>query len=305
MYKQIRTNMRQTLILGALLLMSAAMQAHTAAKLIKKYRAMPGVEYTDLTDSLRLGFMEDTTYTDVTLTKEEVELYLKNLKRVEALEMNLSDEQMDELTRDLKALKGYEMLCEVNENKMPKQADNMLAQMWNNVMTPSIRVQAYGKVKGDTVSDMLYRLDIWGKVLLAYMDNKVPLTLFQKITADGLINITDTSDLSDLGDIIDIDDDDIVEWSDVKEAIKSNDVLIVINGKEYPDLHTAEEAAEYMRANDVRWTHETLVVGGGVKERYPHTDKKVIIEYSEEEASPNSSEASPNSSEGGELHPEG
>ncbi len=93
------------------------------------------MEYTDLTDSLRLGFMEDTTYTDVTLTKEEVELYLKNLKRVEALEMNLSDEQMAELTRDLKALKGYEMLCEVNENKMPKQADNMLAQMWNKTNT--------------------------------------------------------------------------------------------------------------------------------------------------------------------------
>ena len=278
--------MRQTLILGVLLLMSAAMQAQTAAKLIKKYRAMPGVEYTDMTDSLRLGFMEDTTNTDVTLTQEEIDLYLKNLKRVEALEMQLSDDQMTELARDLKALKGYEMLCEVNENKTPEKADNMLAQMWNNLMTPSVRVQIYGKVKGDIVSDMLYRIDIWGKVMLAYMDNKVPLTLFQKITSDGMIGLVDTSDLSDLDDIIDLDDEDIVEWSDVKEAIKSNDVLIVINGKEYPDLHTAEEAAEYMRANDIRWNHETLVVGGGVKERYPHTDKKVVIEFSEGEKQP-------------------
>lgn len=258
----------------------------TAAKLIKKYRAMPGVEYTDLTDSLRLGFMEDSTNTDVTLTQEEIDLYLKNLKRVEVLEMQLSDDQMAELARDLKALKGYEMLCEVNENKTPEKADNMLAQMWNNLMTLAIRVQIYGKVKGDIVSDMLYRIDIWGKVMLAYMDNKVPLTLFQKITSDGMIGIVDTSDLSDLDYIIDLDDEDIVEWSDVKEAIKSNDVLIVINGKEYPDLHTAEEASEYMRANDIRWNHETLVVGGGVKERYPHTDKKVVIEFSEGEKQP-------------------
>ena len=275
--------MRQTLILGVLLLMSAALQAQTAAKLIKKYRAMPGVEYHDMTDSLHRGLMEDPTNTDVTLTQEEIDLYLKNLKRVETLEMQLSNDQMAELARDLKALKGYEMLCEVNENKTPDQADNMLGQMWNNLMTPSIRVQIYGKAKGDTVSDMLYRIDIWGKVLLVYVDNKVPLTLFQKIANDGMIGIVDTSDLDD---IIDIDDDDIVEWSDVKEAIKSNDVLIVINGKEYPDLHTAEEASEYMRANDIRWNHETLVVGGGVKERYPHTDKKVVIEFSEGENLP-------------------
>lgn len=65
--------------------MSVAMQAQTAAKLIKKYRAMPGVEYHDMTDSLRLGFMEDSTNTDVTLTQEEIDLYLKNLKRVEVL----------------------------------------------------------------------------------------------------------------------------------------------------------------------------------------------------------------------------
>lgn len=275
--------MKQTLILGVLLLSTAAMQAQTAAKLIKKYKAMPGVEYTDMTDSLRLGLMEAPTYTDVELTKEEVEQYLKNLKCVEALEMKLDDEQMAELNSDLKALKGYEMLCEVNENKKPKQADNMLAQMWYNVMNPSVRVQIYGKVKGDNVSDMLYRIDIWEKVLLAYMDNKVPLELFQKVANDGIVNIGDDTDLSDLGDIIDIDYDDIVEWSDVKEAINTKDVLIVINGKEYPDLHTAEEASEYMRANNIRWSHETLVVGGGVKERYPHTDKKVVIEYSEKD----------------------
>jgi hypothetical protein len=66
----------------------------------------------------------------------------------------------------------------------------------------------------------------------------------------------------------------------VLEEVKKGNVLIVINGKEYPDLHSTEDAAKYMEANDIHFNVESWIVGGAVKEKYPNTDKKVVIEFS-------------------------
>ena len=49
------------------------------------------------------------------------------------------------------------------------------------------------------------------------------------------------------------------------------------------ELHSLNEAKEYMRAHNISWNNESWVVGGGVKEKYPNTDKKVVIEYSQKE----------------------
>jgi hypothetical protein len=38
-----------------------------------------------------------------------------------------------------------------------------------------------------------------------------------------------------------------------------------------------------MQKNDFRFDQESWVVGGAVKEKYPHTDKKVVVEYSTKE----------------------
>ena len=36
-----------------------------------------------------------------------------------------------------------------------------------------------------------------------------------------------------------------------------------------------------MKANGIRWNTESWIVGEAVKEKYPNTDKKVVIEFAE------------------------
>jgi hypothetical protein len=38
-----------------------------------------------------------------------------------------------------------------------------------------------------------------------------------------------------------------------------------------------------MRAHNISWDTERWVVGGEVKEKYPNTDKKVVIEFLHQE----------------------
>ena len=64
--------------------------------------------------------------------------------------------------------------------------------------------------------------------------------------------------------------------------MKNGNVLFVINGEEHPELHSLNEAKEYMRAHNISW-NELWVIGAAVKEKYPNTDKKVVIEYSQKE----------------------
>ena len=82
--------------------------------------------------------------------------------------------------------------------------------------------------------------------------------------------------------VTEFDDEDgaVVEMKDVLEEVKKGNVLIVINGKECPDLHSTEDAAKYMEANDYHFNVESWIVGGAVKEKYPNTDRKVVIEFS-------------------------
>ena len=68
---------------------------------------------------------------------------------------------------------------------------------------------------------------------------------------------------------------------DVLEEVNKGNVLIVIEGKEYPDLQSEKEGTEYMKANGIRWNTESWIVGEAVKEKYPNTDKKVVIEFAE------------------------
>ena len=143
----------------------------------------------------------------------------------------------------------------------------MLAEVMN---PPSVKVRCYGKVKGKTVSDLLVRLEWLNTVALSHIDTKIDRDLMTKaLMADGAV-VTEFDD----------DDGEVVEMGDVLEEVKKGNVLIVINGKEYPDLHSTEDAAKYMEANDIHFNVESWIVGGAVKEKYPNTDKKVVIEFS-------------------------
>jgi len=258
--------MRRTLL--AILLMGAAScaMAQTAAKLIEKYKAFPGAEYLNTTE-------ESLKQHDSDLTPEENAKMKKNFKKSEQVQMqNLDEEQLAQIEQDIKALKGYELLFTANKNTSYDEDKNILRNMLAEVMNPpSVKVRCYGKVKGKTVSDLLVRLEWLNTVALSHIDTKIDRDLMTKaLMADGAV-------------VTEFDDDD-GEVVDMKEILKeSENALIVINGKEYPDLHSTEDAAKYMEANDIHFNVESWIVGGAVKEKYPNTDKKVVIEFSEKD----------------------
>ena len=184
---------------------------------------------------------------------------------------NLDEEQLAQIEQDIKALKGYELLFTANKNTSYDESKNIIKNMLAEVMNPpSVKVRCYGKVKGKTVSDLLVRLEWLNTVALSHVDTKIDRDLMTKaLMADGAV-VTEFDD----------DDGEVVEMGDVLEEVKKGNVLIVINGKEYPDLHSTEDAAKYMEANDIHFNVESWIVGGAVKEKYPNTDKKVVIEFS-------------------------
>ena len=256
--------MKQLFII-AMLLMACTIQAQTAAKLIEKYKAFPGAEYLNTTE-------ESLKQHDSDLTPEENAKMKKNFKKSEQVQMqNLDEEQLAQIEQDIKALKGYELLFTANKNTSYDESKNIIKNMLAEVMNPpSVKVRCYGKVKGKTVSDLLVRLEWLNTVALSHIDTKIDRDLMTKaLMADGAV-VTEFDD----------DDGEVVEMGDVLEEVKKGNVLIVINGKEYPDLHSTEDAAKYMEANDIHFNVESWIVGGAVKEKYPNTDKKVVIEFS-------------------------
>lgn len=256
--------MKQILCI-AMLLITTSLQAQTAAKLIEKYRAFPGAEYENTT--------EESLKQHGSLTAEENARMKKHFKKSEQVQMkNLNEEQLAQIEQDIKELKGYQLLFTANKNTSYEENKNILRNMLAEVMNPpSVKVRCYGKVKGKTVSDLLVRLEWLNTVALSHVDTKIDKALMTKaLMADGAL-------------ITEYDDED-GEVVDMKDILKESDnALIVINGKEYPDLHSTEDAAKYMEANDIHFNVESWIVGGAVKEKYPNTDKKVVIEFSEKE----------------------
>lgn len=257
--------MKQILCI-AMLLIATSLQAQTAAKLIEKYRAFPGAEYENTTE-------ESLKQHDSDLTAEENARMKKHFKKSEQVQMkNLNEEQLAQIEQDIKALKGYELLFTANKNTSYDEDKNILKNMLAEVMNPpSVKVRCYGKVKGKTVSDLLVRLEWLNTVALSHVDTKIDKALMTKaLMADGAL-VTEYDD----------EDGEVVDMKDILK--ESENALIVINGKEYPDLHSTEDAAKYMEANDIHFNVESWIVGGAVKEKYPNTDKKVVIEFSRKE----------------------
>ena len=130
--------------------------------------------------------------------------------------------------------------------------------MFNNV-------QYFAVEEGEYVTELVARIDADVNV-----GNLITL-----IHLKGMIKQEDVPDMIQMEEETDVN---------VREEMKKGNVLIVINGQEYPNLHSAEEASEWMKAQGISWNHENMIVGAEpVKEKYPNTDKKVVIEFSREE----------------------
>lgn len=260
--------MRRTLL--AILLIGAAScaMAQTAFKLIEKYRKLPNATYMDTSKETLKSYDENPDL----ITEEERAQLKKSFKKSETVQIEKCDEeQLAQIDKDIKALKGYELLFTTNKNGGSDEDANVFKQMMSDMWNPTIKLKCYGKVKGKTVSDLLVRLEWLNTVALSHIDTKIDRDLMTKaLMADGAF-VTEFDD--------DDDDGEVVEMGDVLEEVKKGNVLFVINGKECPDLHSTEEAAKYMEENDYHFNVESWVVGGAVKEKYPNTDKKVVIEF--------------------------
>ena len=262
--------MKQILII-AMLLMACTTQAQTASKLIEKYRKLPNATYMDTSKETLKNIDENQ---DPAFTEEDRAQMKKNFKKSETVQIEKCDEELlAQIDKDIKALKGYELLFTTNKNGGSSDEDaNVFRQMMSDMWNPTIKSQCYGKVKGNTVSDILIRVDMWDTVALLYSDQKMDKELMVKslMESDGF-NLK-----------IDHDSED-VDMKDALEEVKNGNVLFIIGGKEYPDLHSLEEASEYMNDHDIWCNLESWYVGSIVKEKFPNTDKAVVIEFSRKE----------------------
>ena len=258
--------MKRTVILMAMALMVSVAFGQTVSNLIEKYRQLPKAQYME-TSKETLKFYDENP--DPALTEKERAQLKKNFKMSEVVQMEkLDEEQLAQLDEDIKALKGYEMLFITNKNEGSDEDQNVLQQMMSDFLNPTIKLQCYGKVKGNVVSDILVRVDIWETVALMHLDTKVEKELMIKsIMEKEAVSFEQESDGEE------------VDMKEMVNEVKAGNVLFVINGEEHPELHSLEEAEEYMRTQYFHFNQESWVVGGAVKEKYPNTDKKVVIEF--------------------------
>lgn len=261
--------MKKLLLSMALLLSMGSAMGQTAEKLIAKWKAMPGAQYeVSAGDSIEMASDEEMAANG--LSEEDIAFIKKNFKRNEQVTLEVDSIQQEVLNRDIQALKGYELLMVVNENNAPDEEGNLVQQLMNQVMNPQIKVAVYGRVKKKMVDDVLVRCDIdaWDKVALSHIECKIKKDILGK-----LIQMD--------GDIVSIEreKDDVIDMKEMVKEVEAGNVLFVIEGEEHPELHSLDEAKAYMDAKDFHFNNESWIVGSAVKEKYPNTDKKVVIEW--------------------------
>ncbi len=274
--------MKKNILSLIVLLSVGSAYSQTAEKLIAKYKALPGAKYENTTKESLEGLEKE----DSILSAEDIAKLKKYFKKSEQVQIqNASEELLDQINKDIKALKGHELLFETSRNIESELSENALLQMVSDFLNPSFKMQCYGKVEGKIISDLLMRVDAWGTVALSHIDTKIDRDIWMRVLEkynDATIDNEEADNNEEAEDKAE-GAYNIVDMKSVLQEVKNGDALIVINSKEYPELHTTKEASEYMKAHNIWFNNMSWVVGDAVKEKYPNTDKKVVIEYSQKE----------------------
>ena len=242
--------MKKLFLSMALLLCVGSVLGQTADELMKKYKGIKGVQYENITKKI-MDIKEE----------EAPDMYRasRGLTKVEYLSGVLSSDKVEQLQKELNALKGFERVYHEkhNGNNGPLSMLTGNFKLFNNI-------QYYAVVDGEYFKELIARIDADANV-----GNLVTL-----IHMKGSIKQEDVPLMIQMEESHDVN---------IKEEEKNENVLIVINGQEFPNLNSAKEADEWMKARGIRWNHQNTIVGeSAVKEKYPNTDKKVAIEFSEE-----------------------
>jgi len=240
--------MKRTILLMAMALTVSVAFGQTAEKLIKKYKRVSGMQYQNLTKNLKKIKKEDDP---------ENYRILRDISLAEVVSGAFPKRKIGQLQKDLDALQDFRRIYYEKHNSN----DDWLS-MFKGTFKLFNNVQFYAVEDEEYFNDLIVRIDA--------------------DTNDGniltLIHLKGKIKPEDVPTIIQIKENDGV---DMRKEMKEN-VLIVIEGKEYPDLHSAEEAAEYMKANNISWNTQKRLIGKDlVKEKYPNSNKNVAIEFSD------------------------
>ena len=175
--------MKQLLLSLTMLLCVGNAFGQTTAKLIEKYKAVPGAVYENTTQQS----LKDLEKEDSILSADEIAKLKKHFKKSEQVQIqNVSEELLDQINNDIKALKNHELLFETIRNtgkgtsEVPVKTGKLFAEVVNDLLNPSIKFQCYGKVEGNMVSDLLLRVDIWNTVAISHIDTKIDRDIWMK-----------------------------------------------------------------------------------------------------------------------------
>ena len=259
--------MKQVLLSIIMLLCVGSIFGQTVEKLMAKYKAFPNAQYEETTEETRKSIEANKKEEHFDMSEKDYDYVLKHFKKAEQVQLTLDENQIQELAKDIESLKGYEMLAMQNSNTEPKNSGQLLQDMISQTFNPNYQLRIYGKVKGNEVKNLLIRWDIWGKVILSHLDCKVQKDLMTKAIFNGEMVSFD-------------ENDEYTNMDDITKDLDKGNVLFVIDGKELPELRSLKEAQEYMEKNNFHFNNESWIVGSAVKEKYPNTDRKVIIEFS-------------------------
>ena len=278
--------MKRTILSLTLALMASCMFGQTVEKLFEKYKAISNATYEENTEEMRTAVEEavkqklgegegeiKVTIDEYNVTPNELDMTLTGFKKGEQLLLMLNDEQKQTLEQDILSLKGYETMFTMNDNSTPSDTTTILARMMGQMFSPSYQLYAYGKGKGKKVSDVLLVWNIWNSTVLGRFEGKMSKDKFVKTLAN------DTFALYSNGH----EDGKVVSYDDVLKDVKNGKVLFVINGEQHSEFQSIDEAREYMISSNIHWNSESWIVGAAVKEKYPDTDMKVVVEWSEKD----------------------
>ncbi|UPS43833.1 hypothetical protein M1D30_09565 [Prevotella sp. E15-22] len=185
--------MKQLLLSLTMLICVGYAFGQTPAKLIEKYKAMPGAVYENTTDQS----LKDLDKEDSILSVEEIAKLKKYFKKSEQVQIqNVSEELLAQVDKDIKALKNHELIFETTRNisleeglkdsETSEDANNIIKQMFSFALNPSIKFQCYGKTDDEIVSDLLLRVEIsnvniWNTVVLSHIDTKIDKDIWMKL----------------------------------------------------------------------------------------------------------------------------
>lgn len=160
--------MKKILLSLALLLCVCSTFGQDARKLVEKWKATEGAKYEVKTEEVRKALEENKKNGLYGISKENYDFTLKSFKSSSELRLELDNKQKQQLAVDLQSMKGYEML--VLENNNENEQEKSIRQ---DIITPNYQLQIYGKIKGEIISDMLFRCDVLDTVVLQSFDGKM------------------------------------------------------------------------------------------------------------------------------------